>query len=50
MQEKLIKYLKNTENPYQVKVEDMIVNIEYSENNKKISECMVNIIKQKIGK
>lgn len=50
MQEKLIKYLENTENPYQVKVEDMIVNIEYSENNKKISECMVNIIKQKIGK
>ena len=32
MQEKLIEYLKKKENPYQIKVGNMVVNIEYSKN------------------
>lgn len=50
MQEKIIGYLKKTENPYQIKVGNMVVNIEYSKNSKKFNECMLNILKQKIGK
>lgn len=30
-----------------MKVEDMIVNIKYSDNNKKLDECILNILKQK---
>ncbi len=50
MKEKLIEYLRKTENPYQIKVGDMVVKIEYSENHKKFNECIQNILKQKIGK
>lgn len=49
-QNKIAKYLLNTENPYQIKVEDMIVEIEYSDNNKTFNECMLNILKQKYKK
>lgn len=40
----------NTENPYKIKVEDTIVEMEYSDNNKTFNECMLNILKEKIGK
>ena len=35
------------ESPYVLKIEDVIVKIEYSENNKTFSECILNILKQK---
>ena len=50
MQKKVMEYLRKTENPYQIKVGDMVVNIEYSENYKKFNECILNVLKQKIGK
>ncbi len=50
MQEKIIEYIKKTENPYQIKVGNIIANIEYSGNYKKFNECVLNILKQKIGK
>lgn len=49
MPEKIIEYLK-TENLYMLKVGDIVVNIEYSENYKKFNECILNILKQKVGK
>ena len=49
-QNKIIQYLLNKENPYQIKVEDTIVQMEYSNNNRTFNECMVNILKGKIGK
>lgn len=36
--------LKN--NQYQMKVGDMLVEMEYSKNNKKIEEYMLNILRQ----
>lgn len=48
MQKKIIEYLKKTENPYKLKFDNMIVELEYSKNDKKFSECMLNILKQKI--
>lgn len=47
MQEKIIEYLKKAEDPYQIKVGNIVVNIEYSENYKRFNECMLNILKQK---
>ena len=46
-QEKIINYLNNTENPYILKVEDMVVEIEYSDVERTFNECMKNILKQK---
>lgn len=37
--------LKN--NQYQMKVGDMLVEMEYSKNNKKIEKYMLNILRQK---
>lgn len=37
---------KNIES-YQMKVEDIIVEIKYTNNDKTIEECMLNILKQK---
>ena len=37
--------LKNKQ--YQMKVGDMLVEMEYSKNNKKIEEYMLNILRQK---
>lgn len=39
------RYLKN--NQYQMKVRNMTVEFKYSENNKKIDECMINVLRQK---
>ena len=47
MQEKLIEYLKKKENPYQIKVGEMTVEMEYSDTNKTFNKCMLNILKQK---
>ena len=47
MQDKVIEYLKQTENPYQIKIEEMNVTFEYSENGKTIKDCMINILNQK---
>ena len=46
-QEKIMNYLNNTENPYILKVGDMVVEIEYSYNKKTFNECMVNILNKK---
>lgn len=50
MQKKVMEYLRKTENLYQIKVGNMVVNIEYSKNYKKFNECILNILKQKIRK
>ncbi|HJJ05706.1 MAG TPA: hypothetical protein OIM45_07735 [Clostridiaceae bacterium] len=47
MQKKVMEYLRKTENPYQIKGGNIIVQMEYSENCKKFNECMLNILKQK---
>ena len=47
MKDKLTEYLKQTKNPYQIKVGDMNITFEYSENSKTIKDCMMNILNQK---
>ncbi len=42
------EYLLNTENLYQIKVGDIIVEMKYTKNNKIFNECMLNILKRKI--
>ncbi len=42
------KCLENKDNICQIKIEDMIVEIKYSSNKKKIEDYMINILKQKI--
>jgi len=42
-----IEYLRTTENPYKIKVGEVVVNIEYIETHKKLNECILNILKQK---
>ena len=49
-QNKITQYLLNTKNPYQIKVGETAVEMEYSDNNKTFNECMLNILKGKIGK
>ena len=49
-QNKIIQYLLDTENTYQIKVEDTLVEMEYSDNNKTFNECMLNILKGKYKK
>ena len=49
-QNKKIKNLTKSEVLYTLKVENMCVNMAYSQNNKSFSECMLNILKQKIKK
>lgn len=44
---KIIEHLSNEEKVYEVKVGDIIVEMSYSKVNKKIDECMLNILKQK---
>ena len=47
---KIIDYLLNTKNPYQIKVGEMVVEMEYSDTNKTFNKCMENILKQKYKK
>ena len=46
---KLKNYLSKTQNPYQIKVEDIVVTMEYTKTDKRFNECMVNILKQKLN-
>ena len=46
-QNKITQYLLNTKNPYQIKVEDTVVEMEYSDTNKTFNKCILNILKQK---
>jgi len=48
-QDNIIKYLNNTENPYILKVDDILVEFEYSEIKKTFNECMINILKQRLN-
>lgn len=41
------KCVVNKENPYQLQVGDMHVEIKYSNCNKKLNECMLNILNKK---
>ena len=52
MKEKIniMEYLKKNKNPYQLKVGEMIVEMMYSENNKRFNECIQNILNEKSKK
>ena len=39
--------LVNHKDLYQLQVGDMIVEFKYSENDKKINECMINVLRHK---
>jgi hypothetical protein len=41
------KWLHNNKHLYQLQIGNMTVEFKYSENDKKIDECMINILKQK---
>ena len=45
--EKVKEYLTKEKNPYVLKMDDMLVTIEYTKSNKRFNECMLNILKQK---
>ncbi len=47
---KIVNYLLNTKEPYTIKMDDMNIEMKYSENNKIFNECMLNILKQKYKK
>lgn len=42
------KHSENTRKPYQLKSENLTVEIIYSENNKTFNECILNILKQRM--
>lgn len=42
------KCIDNKENPYQLQVGDMLVEIKYSKCNKRLNECLLNILKAKM--
>ena len=46
-QDKIIKFLNESENPYILKVEDMVVEFQDSDVKKTFNECIKNILKQK---
>ena len=46
-QDKIIKFLNESENPYILKVEDMVVEFQYPDVKKTFNECIKNILKQK---
>lgn len=45
-----VEHLSNKGKVYEIKVGDINVEMCYAENNKKINECILNILKQKIKK
>lgn len=47
---KMIEHLSNKEKVYELKVGNINVEMSYSKSNKKIDECMLNILKRKIEK
>lgn len=48
-QKEIIRYLKNVQDPYQIQVEDIVVNMKYSESNIKFNNCMRNILIRKVN-
>lgn len=46
----LLEHLSNNGKVYELKVGNINVEMSYSKSNKKIDECMLNILKQKIKK
>lgn len=42
------KWLDNNKDLYKLKVGNMTVEFKYCENDKKINECMLNILRQKV--
>ena len=48
--EKYIKYLSKTGDCYELKVGNLNVEMIYSKNNKKIDECILNVLKRKNDK
>ena len=47
-QDKLMEYLRENDDPYSIKVENVNVQFVYSENNKRFNECMINILKERL--
>ena len=47
-QKKIIKYLKDVENPYILSFEGMIVEFEYENEKRTFNQCMVNILKKRV--
>lgn len=45
---RIVNFIKETKNPYCFLVDDMVVKIEYSNNNKRIGQCISNLITNKI--
>lgn len=45
---RIINFIMETKNPYCFLVDDMIVKIEYSNNNKRIGQCISNLITNKM--
>ena len=45
---KIIENFTRKEDSCKLKVEDMCVEMAYSENDKSFKECMLNVLKQKI--
>lgn len=50
MNDNLMEYLLKNEEPYELKIGDMVVEMQYSENNKSFKECMRNILSLKANK
>lgn len=50
MNDNLMEYLLKNEEPYELKVGDMVVEMQYSENKKSFKECMRNILSLKANK
>ena len=44
---KITKHLSNEEKIYEIKVENLNVEMIYDKSNKKIDECLLNILEQK---
>lgn len=47
-QNRIIENLSKINDTYELKVGDMCVELIYNENKKRFSECMLNILKQKV--
>lgn len=50
MIKKKSKYLLNLNEPYKLKLDNMIVELEYADTQRTFKECMLNILKQKKNK
>lgn len=48
--DKIINYLLNTKDPYILRIDNIRVEMEYCEIDKTFKDCMINILKQRIGK